>query len=107
MTAVWHWVVHQMGVDYGAPYGHWIWYNFWSGIAGSFLVAIVVWFFGFYAHHTCHTWWCPRRAMFDFSDPATGLKYKLCRICHPVHTGQRLTRGRIRGMYLGNQRGPG
>jgi hypothetical protein len=98
MTGLWHFIVHLMGVDFGAPYGRWVWYNFWSGIAGSFLVGLSVWLIGRYTAHTCHVWWCPRRGLFDYDDPVTGLRYKLCRHCHPVHSGKRLTRRNIADM---------
>lgn len=107
MIRAWHWLVHATGCDYGAPYGRFVPYDFWSGLAGSFLVAIVVWLISYYSHHTCHTWWCPRRGLYDFTDTTTGIIYKLCRICHPVHNGERLTRKRLVTIHLGNQRGPG
>lgn len=102
MTA-WHFIVHILGVDYGLPYGHWGWYNFWSGIAGSFAVSLVIWFGAFYLHHTCHTWWCPRTGRYPFTDEATGLTYRLCRRCHPAHSGERLTRRRIERIHALNK----
>lgn len=63
-AAVWHWLVHVTGCDYGAPYGHFVFYNFWSGIAGSFLVGLSVWSAGFWWHNQCsvhHCWWYARR----------------------------------------------
>lgn len=103
IAVIWRWLVHTGGIDYGLPYGHWGWYSFWSGIAGSFLVGVTVWFFGWYIHHTCHTWWCPRHAKYDFTDEATGITYRLCRHCHPAHTGERLTRRRIAHIHRHNK----
>lgn len=104
MIIVWHWLVHTGGIDNGFRYGTWNWYNFWSGLAGSFLVALTVWFFGFYVHRTCHVWWCPRPARYDWADPRRGVVYKLCRHCHPLHDGSRLTRRNISNMAEGSQR---
>jgi hypothetical protein len=36
VTAIWHVLVHYMGVDYGLPYGRWGWYNFHSGFGANF-----------------------------------------------------------------------
>jgi hypothetical protein len=101
--STWHWLIHVAGIDEGQPFGHWDWYNFFSGIGGSFLVNAVIWFFAFYAHRTCHTWWCPRAGRYPFTDEATGLEYKLCRVCHPTHSGERLTRRRIAHIHAANK----
>lgn len=102
---MWHWLVHVTGGDYSGRPGHMVPYSFWSGVAGSFLVNAVVWFLALYAHRTCHTWWCPRPGRFEFADEATGLKYRLCRRCHPAHSGERLTRRRIRHIHRSNTGG--
>lgn len=94
-----HLVMHFFGLDNASgPF-----YLFWSGIAGSFLVGLSVWAGTTWAHRTCHVWWCPRRAMFDFTGPG-GFSYRLCRKCHPEHPGERITRKRL---YLGRQPGRG
>jgi hypothetical protein len=103
MVMVWYLIVHVTGNDFGAPYGHWVWYDFWSGISGSFLIALTVWLISFYSRHTCHTWWCWRRGAYDFTDQDTGLTYKLCRVCHPHHSGKRLTRARIADIHAANE----
>jgi hypothetical protein len=56
-----HWLVHFIGVDYGAPYGHVIIYNFWSGI-GSDLSEITLagLIYGAWRKHSCHTKGCWR-----------------------------------------------
>ena len=30
-----HFIVHVLGVDYGFPYGHGNWYDFWSGFGSD------------------------------------------------------------------------
>jgi hypothetical protein len=77
---LWHFIVHIMGVDYGLPYGRWGWYNFWSGIAGSFLVGAVVFGVTFWWRGTCHSSWrCLRHGRYA----AAGGMYKLCHRHHP------------------------
>ena len=82
--SLWHLIVHLLGVDYGLPYGHWGWYNFWSGVGGSFLIASVTWLFaGFplwYYHHSCHDHpACLRWGKYA----AAGGTFKLCWKHHP------------------------
>lgn len=77
---VWHWLVHFFGVDDGAPYGHWVPYNFWSGVAGSFLVGMLVWTTLWWLNGTCHASpWCLRRGR----HPAAGGTFSLCWKHHP------------------------
>jgi hypothetical protein len=97
------WLIHGAGLDYGGRYCVFQPYDFWSGIAGSFLIGLAVWLIGRWTR-SCHVWWCPRRAMFDYEDPRSGLTYRLCRKCHPDHSGKIPTRKRL---YLGRQPGPG
>lgn len=97
------WLVHVTGSDYGGPAGHLVPYSFWSGIAGSFAVSIVIWFGAFYAHKTCHTWWCPRVGRYPFTDERTQVTYRLCAKCHPAHSGKRLTRRRIADIHASNK----
>lgn len=80
MLAFWRFVVHVLGVDYQAPYGHWVWYNFWSGVAGSFLVGLAVFAATRWSHGTCHhSFWCWRRGRHE----AAGGVFKLCWKHHP------------------------
>jgi len=82
----WHWLVHQAGVDQGAPYGSWVPLNFWSGIAGSFLVNLATFALVFYAHHTCHdSWRCWRWGKY----PAAGGIFRTCWKHHPDSDGGR------------------
>lgn len=96
MTALWHLLVHLAGIDYGLPYGHWSWYNFWSGIAGSFLMGTIAWFFLWYVHSTCHdSWHCLRFGRY----PVAGGLFKTCRFHHPDLQGQRPHRELIHRMH--------
>lgn len=86
----WHWVVHVLGIDYGLPFGHWGWYNLWSGVAGSCLVNATLFFFLFYIHHTCHySRWCLRWG----HHPLAGGMYKVCGRHHPDHEDGKRPRG--------------
>lgn len=92
MGMVWAWLVHVMGVDYQARYGHWVWYSFWSGfgslgLLASFLAAPLI----FYRKHNCHVHHCWRLGRHDWADPQTGLTHPLCRVHHPGHPGTPLT----------------
>jgi len=64
LLSLWHLLVHATGCDYGAPYGRWVPYDFWSGVSGSFLVGVTVWALGFYWHNQCGVhgcYWYARR----------------------------------------------
>ena|SRR5579859_504691 len=90
-----HWLVHTLGIDYGVSYGHWVWYNFWSGVAGSFLVNLMVFTLLFYYHHTCQDHpLCFRWGKY----PAADGMFKLCWKHHP-DMGQRPHREMIRRMH--------
>lgn len=75
---IWLWITHLMGVDYGVPYGHWVWYSFWSGFGSLALVSspiIMMW-----RHLNCHDpsdWWRIGRY------PVAGGAYRVCRRHHP------------------------
>ena len=80
MIREWYFFVHTLGIDDRFHYGTWDWYNFWSGVAGSFLIglgaaAILAWW-----HTTCHySWKCLRPGR----HPAAGGLFKLCWRHHP------------------------
>lgn len=96
MLALWHLLVHLAGIDYGLPYGTWSFYNFWSGIGGSFLMGAIAWFFMWYIHNTCHdSWRCLRFGRY----PAAGGVFRLCRHHHPDLQGQRPRRELIHRMH--------
>ena len=103
-SAVWHWAVHFFGCDYGASYGTWVPYDFWSGVSGSFLVGVVVFGTTWYAHHTCHdSWKCWRYAKY----PAAGGTFRLCRHHHPDLRGRRPHRELIERLHREWQAGEG
>jgi hypothetical protein len=77
---LWYAIVHLLGIDYGLPYGHWSWYNFWSGVGGSFLVNALVFGFLLWWRSTCHhSWRCLRHG----KHPAAGGMFRLCWKHHP------------------------
>ena len=89
-------VIHFFGIDYGAPYGHWVPYNFWSGVAGSFLTAAIAFAITWYFSHTCHdSFWCFRYGRY----PAAGGTFTLCRHHHPDLAGQRPHRELIHALH--------
>lgn len=86
MTVLWHWLVHVSGSDYGLPYGTFSFYDFWSGVAGSFLVGLVVYLTLWWLRGTCHdSWHCLRHGKYA----AAGGMFRLCRHHHPDLKGQR------------------
>lgn len=98
---VWHLIVHIMGLDYGVAYGHLVWYNFWSGIAGSFLVGVIAYVVLWYWHHTCHaSWKCLRYGKYD----AAGGMFKLCAKHHPDIQGRKITAELIHELHLDHKR---
>lgn len=103
MLVIWYAIVHFLGVDYGVAYGHWIWYNFWSGVAGSFLVGALVFGTTWYLSHTCHSSWrCLRLGRYE----AAGGIFKLCRHHHPDLRGQRPHRELIERLHHEHMRRP-
>jgi hypothetical protein len=58
---LWHYLVHATGCDYGAPYGHWVPYNFWSGFGSDISeLAIFGAVLGAWRKHVCHEKGCLR-----------------------------------------------
>lgn len=103
MTPLGHWVVHFFGCDYGAPYGHFVPYNFWSGVAGSFLSAALAAGIAWYLSHTCHdSWRCFRYGRYQ----AAGGTFRLCRHHHPDMRGQRPHREMISRLHAEWKQGP-
>ena len=107
LLALWHGAVHALGVDFGVAYGHWVWYNFWSG-SGSDLgeVAIVVGLAGLYRRHNCQVRRCWRIGRHEFEDPGAGVRRLLCWRHHPDVKYRQLTRERLH-LYLGSKPGKG
>lgn len=108
---IWNWIVHTMGVDYGVPYGRWVWYSFWSGFGSLALVTAVA---GvpvlLFRKFNCEMRWCPRLARHDFADPEHNVHHHLCRKHHPLHPGKPVTAAQIQRachLYLGEKPGKG
>lgn len=92
MTYPWRWLIHFTGTDYTGRYGHVVPYSFWSGVAGSFLVGVLAWFFGYYVHHTCHyAWWCMGWAHVPIAGGIAGTCHR--HAPHPDLAGKRRPRG--------------
>jgi hypothetical protein len=87
--------VHPLGVcPHGPTYIGCRGYNFWSGIAGSFLTSLPGWITAglvFYLHANCHAKRCPLVGR----HPVEGTPYKTCRKHHPVLQGGAATAGEI------------
>jgi hypothetical protein len=80
VLAPWHFLVHLTGCDYGLPYGHFSPYDFWSGVAGSFVIGALVFIVTAWLHQTCHhSPRCLRRGR----HPAAGGMFRLCWKHHP------------------------
>lgn len=88
----WHWVSHTIGADYGLSYGHWGWYNFWSGFGSDLTyIGIAISLLANYRKHNCGVRWCLRVGRHNFDNPNTGLVHLLCRRHHPSHPGKPIT----------------
>ncbi|MGZ6570459.1 MAG: hypothetical protein ACXVHB_05980 [Solirubrobacteraceae bacterium] len=69
-------------------------YQFWSGIAGSFLTSMpgrLIAGFLFYRHHNCHQNRCPRLAWHPDADG-----HPKCKVHHPDHPRRRFRDHRVR-----------
>lgn len=88
-------IIHFFGIDTGAPYGHWVPYGFWSGVAGSFLTNALAFGLGLWWKSTCHnSWRCWRHGKYQ----AAGGTFKLCWRHHP-DMGQRPHSAMIRQLH--------
>jgi len=59
-TSPWYWFVHVTGTDNGGKYGHWNWYNFWSGFESDIVqIALLGGLIQLYRRHNCcvHKCW--------------------------------------------------
>jgi hypothetical protein len=96
MLSLWYFLVHVTGEDYGAPYGHWVWYNFYSGFGASYPYLLLSAGLLFYWHHTCQgkpacLRWAKYRA-------ANG-QFKVCYKHHPDFSGKRPNISTINRMH--------
>lgn len=98
---LWRWLVHVTGSDYGLPYGHFGFYNFWSGFAGSFFIGVIAFCATWYLGHTCHdSWRCLRYGRYE----AAGGMFRLCRHHHPDLRGKRPHRELIERLHREHMR---
>jgi hypothetical protein len=97
LAAFARWLCHVTGCDYGLPYGHFAWYNLYSGFGGSVPdVMIPATCLAWWYHHTCHdSWKCLHWGRY----PAAGGMFRLCRQHHPDLMGQRPHRELIRQLH--------
>ncbi len=113
MISLWHWIVHVTGCDYTAPYGHFVWYDFHSGIGSNLqlIAAILIAPLILYRKHNCGQRWCWRIGRHELKDPVTGLSHMLCRRHHPDHPGKPVSAEHVmrihRQVHPGGQGGPG
>jgi hypothetical protein len=71
---------HLLGFDYGLPYGHFAWYNAWSGFGSDIgEVAIVGGLVTIVRQHNCHVHKCWRLGRHQVH----GTPHKVCRRHHP------------------------
>lgn len=76
---MWHWLIHVLGIDYGLPYGHWNWYNAWSGFGSDVgEVAILGGLISWARHANCEVHGCWRLGRHQ-----TAAGHKVCRVHHP------------------------
>jgi hypothetical protein len=101
VAAFLHWLCHVTGCDYGLSYGHFGWYNLWSGFAGG--VRVFEWgaLGGLvYYHHTCHdSPGCLRWGRY----PAAGGLFRLCARHHPDLQGKHPRRELIHRLHREHQ----
>lgn len=84
---IWYFLVHWTGSDYGAPYGHFVPYDFLSGVFGGSAFLTAAWTMA--RKHNCHARWCLRLGRHEYYDERTGLTHNLCRKHHPDHPGSK------------------
>jgi len=95
-----HWLNHIMGSDYGLPYGHFAWYNLWSGFMGAVPdILLITGFWAWYASRNCHVHRCWRVGL----HAVDGIPYRTCRRHHPVMNG-RVTAQDIADMHQAARR---
>lgn len=91
------WFFEPLGVCTGRACG----YQFWSGIAGSFLIGGGLWSgaLGMYWHHSCHVGTC----IWPGRHPVEGTPYRTCKKHHPT-VPSKVTATHIADAHAANQR---
>lgn len=74
----WQALIHGIGADYGAPYGHWVPESFWSGFGSdlgevTILAALATWL----RHANCEVHGCWRLGRHQSAN------HRVCRVHHP------------------------
>jgi hypothetical protein len=73
------WLWHLLGFDYGLPYGHFSWYDAWSGFGSDIgEVAVVGGLVTLVRHQTCEVHRCWRLGRHQ-----TAAQHRVCRKHHP------------------------
>lgn len=103
----WHWwlpLQHWLAIHTGTDNEPGDYYGFFSGFGSDLAeVTLIGGLFAIYRKHNCHARWCWRFGRHDFTDERTGLTFRLCRHCHPLHSGERLTRKHIARIHARNR----
>lgn len=97
LLIIWHGMVHWTGSDYGTTYGHFVPYNFLSGIFGGSAFVTGAWVI--FHRHNCARKWCWRIGSHEFRDPADGVTRNLCWKHHPDVQHKNLTDELIRHIH--------
>ena len=103
---MWHWwlpLQHWLAIHTGTLNEPGPFYGFFSGFGSDMAeVTLIGGMAAVYRKHSCHRRWCLRFGHYDFTDEATGLTFRLCRRCHPMHPGKPLTRKHIARLHEHN-----
>jgi hypothetical protein len=95
-----HLILHWLGLDSASGTAYLAWSGALSDLGELTLVGALA---GIYRKHACHTRWCFRFGHYDFTDEQASVTYRLCRRCHPAHSGDRLTRRHIARIHERNR----
>lgn len=82
---MWQALIHALGIDYGAPYGKWVPYDFWSGFGSdisefALAISLVGVLYALLRRHNCHVHGCWRIGRHKVD----GTEYVVCRRHHPT-----------------------
>lgn len=75
----WQALIHALGLDYTAPYGHLVAYDAWSGVGSDVSEVTIL--------AAAGTWWrhanCEVHGCWRLGRHATDAGHKVCRVHHP------------------------